>query len=64
MYIHLHITIYFFLLQVAIFMRKEKLLPASIQQRQLLWLLSCKSVTIRLFQICLLVSLDLTHIIL
>lgn len=58
------ITIFIFFCSKLPFLWKEKLLSASIQQRQLLCLLSYKSVTIRLFQICLLVSLDLTHILL
>lgn len=64
MYIYLHITIFIFFCSELPFLWKDKLLSASIQQRQLLCLLSYKSVTIRLFQICLLVSLDLTHILL
>lgn len=44
------------------FLWKEKLLSASIQQRQLLCPLSYEGVTIRLFRICLLISSDLTLI--
>lgn len=64
MYIHLCITIFIFCCSKLPFLWKEKLLSASIQQRQPLCLLSCKSVTIRFSQICLFVSLDLTHVIL
>lgn len=63
LYTHLCITIFIFCCSKLPFLWKEKLLSASIQ-RQLLCLLFCKSVTIRFPQICLFISLDLTHVIL